>query len=55
MNQKTSSCNKCGKYFTRSTGVKKHRHTCTGAPAANKRCTGHGVAPERLQFKLHKK
>ena len=49
MNQTTSSCNKCGKSFTRSTGLKKHRRTCTGAPAvvvltvadqaANKRCS----------------
>ena len=28
--------------------------TTVSAPAAKKRCTSHGVAPERLQFKLQK-
>ena len=64
MSQKASSCNKCGKSSTRSTGLKKHRRTCSGAPAtvvptvadpvAKKHRTGHGVALERLQFKLQK-
>ena len=60
MNQKTSSCDQCGKSFTRSTGLEQHRRTGAPAavvptvagPAAKKRCTDHGVAPERLQFKL---
>ena len=46
--------------FTRSIGLEKHRRTSTDAPAvvlptvAKKRCTGHDIAPERLQFKLLK-
>ena len=64
MSRKTSSCNKCGKSFTRSTGLRKHIGTCTGVPAAvvpavaaltaRKRRTAHGVSPERLKFKLQK-
>ena len=53
MNQKTSSCNKCGKSFIRSTRLKKHRRTCTGAPAVVVP-TAAGIAPEILQFKLQK-
>ena len=54
MNQKTSSCNKCGKSFTRSTGAPAVVVPTVASPAAKKCCTDHGVAPDRLQFKLQK-
>ena len=53
------SCDQCDRSFARSNNLEKHKCTCTGArgavpvaaPAAKKRCTGHGVAPE---YKLQK-
>ena len=54
------SCDQCERSFARSNNLEKHKRTCTDArvavvpvtaPAAKKRRTGHGVAPE---FKLRK-
>ena len=60
------SCDHCGRSFNRVDNLQNHLRDCTDrsvvttvtaattVPAAKKRCTGHGVTPERLQLKVER-